>query len=142
METSLTSLLGELFEQPGYKGFLPHLPTASLWPWSVLLLYSREQQTATSCSNKAAFLVLSWLLAFPSQAESGTSLPHAESEQSCDPISQSTDKGELPQLGKLRADWHARPWSKTDTSTGLTANERSLDDFISLSWDMLITTLL
>lgn len=74
--------------------------------------------------------------------QSGTSLPHAKSEQSCDPILKSTGKGELPQLGKLRADWHARPWSTTDTSMALTANERSLDDSISLSRDTLITTLL
>lgn len=142
METHLTSLFGELFEQPGWDGFLPHLPTASLWPWSVLLFIPREQQTARSCRDKAASLVLAWLLAFPSRAESGASLPHAPPEQSWDIISKPTARGELLQLGKLGADWHARPWSKKDTSMALTPNEHSLDDAISLPQDVLITTLL
>lgn len=42
------------------------------------------------------------------------SLPHTQSEQSCDTISKAADKGELPQLGRLRADWHARLWCRKD----------------------------
>lgn len=94
------------------------LLTCLLVPCQCSCFIPREKQTATSCRDKAALLVLSWLLAFPSQAESAVSLPHAQSEQSCDAISKSTDKGELPQLGRLRADWHARHWCKNDTKHG------------------------
>lgn len=76
METSLTSLFGELFEQPGQDGFLLSCPQHPCGPAPV---YS--WRAADSKELQGAFLVLSWLLAFPSQAEPGAALPRAQPEQ-------------------------------------------------------------
>lgn len=78
----------------------------------------REQQTAGAAGIKQ--LPLSCHGFWPSlPGRVRVSLPHTQSQQSCDIVSKAAHKGELPQLGRLRADWHARLWGRKDTKHGL-----------------------
>lgn len=80
-----------------------------------LFLESSRQQRAAGRKR----LSLSCHGFWPSPPRQSQGFPcHTQSEQSCDTISKSTDRGELPQLGRLRADWHARLWCKEDTKYG------------------------
>lgn len=117
---------------PAHRLLLARVPAPAATPGSE----SRDPGKLGG-SDRAAFLVLLQLLAFPSQAEADTSLPHAESEKSRETMSRSTEKGQqLPPLWKLGVYCHARPWSKEDTRIGITVNEGSRTNGILASQDI------